>query len=167
MLDNFKRRFFWIVARTCFVLYRWLPLFGKLRAALGIVQQDGQFLVIHRNDGRGFCLPGGICAWKEAAEDTLRREIQEETGLIVTEGELRLSYFSDADVPCNISVFAVQTTGELKNSWEGSPHWMTVDEFEPRLLLSQQPVLEILRRMSANATVGENNDRGRTHEEDR
>jgi ADP-ribose pyrophosphatase YjhB (NUDIX family) len=158
-VDEFKRRLFWIVARTCFVLYRWFPLFGKLRAALGIVQRDGQFLIIHRNDGRGFCLPGGICGWRESAEDTLRREIQEETGLMVMERELKLSYFSDADVPCNISVFAVQADGELKNSWEGSAHWMTLAEFEPRLLLSQQPVLEILRQMSANADApqGHNN----------
>jgi 8-oxo-dGTP pyrophosphatase MutT (NUDIX family) len=162
VLDDFKRRLFWIVARTCFVLYRWFPLFGKLRAALGIVQRDGQFLIIHRNDGRGFCLPGGICGWRENAEATLRREIQEETGLIVTERELKLDYFSNADVPCNISVFAVQATGELKNSWEGSAHWMTLAELEPRLLLSQQPVLETLRRMSAISTAPGSNDRGPT-----
>jgi 8-oxo-dGTP pyrophosphatase MutT (NUDIX family) len=153
VLDNIKRRLFWIVARTCFVLYRWFPLFGRLRAALGIVQRDGQFLIIHRNDGRGFCLPGGICGWRENEEDTLRREIREETGLTVTEGQLKFSYVSDADVPCNISVFAVQATGELKNSWEGSPHWMTLAEFDPRLLLSQRPVLEILRKMSADAAI--------------
>jgi hypothetical protein len=36
---------------------------------------------------------------------------------------------------------------------------MTLAEFEPRLLLSQQPVLEILRQMSANADApqGHNN----------
>jgi ADP-ribose pyrophosphatase YjhB (NUDIX family) len=111
-------------------------------------------------------LPGGICGWRENVEETLRREIQEETGLTVTEGELKLSYFSDADVPCNITVYAVQANGDLKDSWEGSTHWMTLAEFEPRLLLSQRPVLEILRMMSANAAVEENNDRGRTHAKD-
>jgi hypothetical protein len=60
-----------------------------------------------------------------------------------------MRYHSTADVPCDISVFAVQATGELKNSWEGSPRWMTMAELEPRMLESQRPVLELLRKMCA------------------
>lgn len=145
-LDDFKRRLFWTVARTCFALYRWFPLFGTLRAAIGIIQREDKFLLIHRNDGRGLSLPGGISKWRETAEETLGREILEETGLSVTGKELKLKYYSDADVPCNISVFAVQASGELQSSWEGSPQWMTAAEVEPRLLPSQRPVLELLRR---------------------
>jgi 8-oxo-dGTP pyrophosphatase MutT (NUDIX family) len=142
---------FWIVARTCFTLYRWFPLFGKLRASIAIIHREGKFLAIHRNDGRGFSLPGGISGRSETAEASLDREVLEETGLSVTGKELLLEYFSDADVPCDLSVFEVQTSGDLKNSWEGSPQWMTVDELAPRLLPSQRPVLEWLRKMSANA----------------
>ncbi len=142
---------FWIVARTCFTLYGWFPLFGKLRASIAIIQREGKFLAIRRNDGRGISLPGGISGRKEAAEASLDREVREETGLSVTGKELLMEYFSDADVPCDISVFQVQASGELKNSWEGSPHWMTVDELEPRLLTSQRPVLELLREMPANS----------------
>lgn len=142
---------FWMVARTCFTLYRWFPLFGTLRAAIGIIQRDDKILVIHRNDGRGLSLPGGISKWREAAEETLAREILEETGLSVTEKELRLEYYSDADVPCNISVFEVQASGEPQNSWEGSPQWLTVAETEPRLVSSQGPVLELLSQTPTNA----------------
>jgi ADP-ribose pyrophosphatase YjhB (NUDIX family) len=151
VLDDFKRRMFWMVARTCFTLYRWLPLFGTLRASIGIIQRDDKILIIHRNDGRGLSLPGGISKWQETEEETLRREILEETGLSVTGKELKLHYFSDADVPCNISVFEVQASGELKNSWEGSPQWTTVAEMEPRLLPSQRHVLELINEMSRNA----------------
>jgi len=150
VLDEFKRRMFWIVARSCFTLYRWFPLFGKLRASVGIIQRDGQFLVIHRNDGRGFSLPGGISHWGEMPEETLCREILEETGLNVDGKELLLQYASAADVPCTISVFAVQASGESKNSWEGSSQWMILDELEPRLIESQRPVLDVLRQMSTN-----------------
>jgi 8-oxo-dGTP diphosphatase len=150
LLDDFKRRLFWIVARTCFPLYHWFPLFGTLRASIGIIQHNGKFLIIHRNDGRGFSLPGGISGRNETAEESLRREIMEETGLSVTGKELLLEYYSEADVPCNISVFAVQASGDPKNSWEGSPQWMTVDELEPRFVQSQRPVLEVLRKMSGN-----------------
>ena len=146
-LESLKRRLFWIVARTCLAFYRWVPLFGSLRASLAIIHRDQRFLVIQRNDGRGFSLPGGIARWKEAEEDTLHREVLEETGLRVTGQELRMRYHSTADAPCETCVFQVRATGELKNSWEGSPRWMTVAELEPRILKSQRPVLELLRKL--------------------
>lgn len=142
---------FWVIARTCFTAYHYLPIFGTLRASLGIIQRDGKFLIIHRNDGRGLCLPGGISSRNEAEIQTLRREILEETGLTVIGQEFKLKYYSDADVPCNVSVFEVQAAGEPGESWEGSPQWHTVEELEPRLLPSQHPVLELLKGMEANA----------------
>jgi len=138
-----------MVARTCLFLYRRFPLFGTLRASIAIIQRNQQFLVIQRNDGRGLSLPGGLANWKEAAEQTLRREVLEETGLRVTAQELRMHFHSTADVPCDVSVFEAQATGELINSWEGSPRWMTVAELEPRMLTSQRPVLELLKKMCA------------------
>lgn len=154
MFVNLKRRLFWIFARTCFALYRWFPLFGALRASIGIVHRGGKILVIQRNDGRGLSLPGGLASWKEAEETTLRREALEETGLTVTRLELRMRYPSTADVPCAISVFEFEASGELKDSWEGSPRWMTPAELEPQLLESQRPVLELLRTISAEAHQG-------------
>jgi 8-oxo-dGTP pyrophosphatase MutT (NUDIX family) len=145
-IEILKRRVFWVVARTCLALYRWFPVFGSLRAAIAIIHRDGKFLVIQRNDGRGVSLPGGIAGWKER-DETLRREVVEETGLGVTGRELRLRFHSTADVPCDVSVFEVQVVGELKSSWEGSPQWMTVAEIEPRILESQLPVLELMKKL--------------------
>lgn len=147
MLDDIKRRIFWIFARTCFTLYRRFPVFGRLRASLAIIRRENRILVIVRNDGRGLSLPGGIANWRETELETLHREVREETGLQVRGEELQLRYYSTADVPCNTSVFEVQATGELRKSWEGAPRWMTVDELEPRLLASQRPLLELLRKM--------------------
>ena len=151
MFATLKRRVFWIFARTCFALYRWFPLFGALRASIGIIHRGPTILVIERNDGRGLSLPGGLAGWKEAEETTLRREVLEEAGLSVSRLELKMRYGSTADVPCTISVFEVEASGELKDSWEGSPRWMTAAELEPRLLESQRPVLELLRKISAEA----------------
>jgi ADP-ribose pyrophosphatase YjhB (NUDIX family) len=151
LIDDLKRRAFWVFARTCFALYRRLPLFGTLRASIGIIQKDGKFLIIHRNDGRGLSLPGGISSWREAEEETLGREILEETGLSVRGKELKLKYYSEADVPCMISVYEVQADGELKNSWEGSAKWTTLAEMEPRLMQSQRPLLELIRKMASDA----------------
>jgi len=149
LLQSLKRGLFWIVARSCFALYRLFPLFGSLRASVGIIRRGQTFLVIQRNDGRGFSLPGGISGRNEAETQTLRREVLEETGLTVTGEELKMRYHSTADVPCDISVFEAEASGELKGSWEGSPLWMTLPELEPRLLESQRPVLDLLRKISA------------------
>jgi 8-oxo-dGTP pyrophosphatase MutT (NUDIX family) len=148
--DILKRRLFWIVARTCFALYRRFPLFGSLRASIATIQRSEQFLIILRNDGRGVSLPGGIARWKETEEETLRREVFEETGLRITSQELRLHFDSTADVPCHVAVFEAQAIGELKGSWEGSPQWMTVAELAPRILPSQRPVLELMNKMSTS-----------------
>jgi 8-oxo-dGTP pyrophosphatase MutT (NUDIX family) len=144
---------FWVFARTCFALYRRFPLFGTLRASIGIIRKDNKFLMIHRYDGRGLSLPGGISKWREAEEETLRREILEETGLSVRGEELKRKYYSDADVPCMISVYEAQADGELKNSWEGSAKWTTLAELEPVLMQSQRPVLDLIKQMAAKARL--------------
>jgi 8-oxo-dGTP pyrophosphatase MutT (NUDIX family) len=136
---------FWIVARSCFSLYRIFPIFGSLRASIAIIRREREFLVIQRADGRGLSLPGGISNWRETEMETVRREVLEETGLSVTALEFRMSYHSTADLPCTISVFEAQAAGELVDSWEGSPRWMPPAEIQPRLLKSQRPVLELLK----------------------
>lgn len=136
-----------MVARTCITLYGWFPVFGSLRAGLALIHRDGRFLMIDRNDGRGVCLPGGISTRGEEEAATVRREVLEETGLTVTGAELRLRFYSSVDVPCNACVFEVRVSGEIKDSWEGTPRWMTCKELEPRLLESQRPVLELMQKM--------------------
>ncbi len=110
--------------------------------------------MIHRNDGRGLSLPGGIASWREPEESTLRREVQEETGLEVATVTFRMRFSSRADVPCTISVFEVEATGDLRESWEGSPRWMTIAELQDRLVESQRPALELMKRISAE-TIGQ------------
>lgn len=141
-----KRRLFWIFARTCFALYRTFPIFGSLRAAIAIIHRDGKFLVIQRNDGRGVSLPGGLAGWREAEECALRREVTEETGLRVDEATLRTVYQNIADIPCKTSVFEAEVDGELRESWEGAPAWMTIQELEPQLVESQWPVLALMKK---------------------
>jgi 8-oxo-dGTP pyrophosphatase MutT (NUDIX family) len=149
--ENLKRRLFWLIARTCFTLYRTFPVFGSLRASIAIIHSGKRFLVIQRNDGRGLSLPGGIAGWRESEESALRREVHEETGLDVTSLKLKKRYHSRTDVPCMISVFDVNASGELQDSWEGSACWMTIEELEPRLLASQERALECMREINTES----------------
>lgn len=148
---SLKRRLFFVVARVCFALYRTFPIFGPLRASLAVIHRENKFLAIERSDGRGMSLPGGIAGRREAPELAMRREVLEETGLTVTLAHLEMTYFSAAEVPSNISVFRAEATGELKESWEGTPHWMTVEELEPRLIKSQRPVLKLMASTRADS----------------
>lgn len=140
---------FWIVARTCFALYRTFPLFGMLRASIGILQREDKFLVIERADGLGLCLPGGASSWRETEKSTLHREFREETGLVVTCEKLQLTYESRSELPCTVSAYEVHASGEPKGSWEGAVQWTTLEELESRILAGQRPILEILRRLSS------------------
>ena len=124
-------------------------MFGPLRSSVGIIYRDGKFLIVERNDGRGLCLPGGINSRGESEASGLVREVREETGLTVTETTFEMKYFSNTDVPCNISVFRVKAIGELKSSWEGSPQWLTLAEIEPRMIESQRRVLELMKKIAS------------------
>jgi 8-oxo-dGTP pyrophosphatase MutT (NUDIX family) len=104
---------------------------------------------MHRNDGRGLSLPGGIAEFHEPEEETLRREVREETGLQVVNFALKTRYHSNTDVPCDISVFVVQAEGELRSSWEGTPQWMYLSQIEPHLIRSQKPALQAMKEIGA------------------
>jgi 8-oxo-dGTP pyrophosphatase MutT (NUDIX family) len=60
-----------------------------------VLNEENEILLQHRSDG-GWGLPGGIMELGESMEETARREVQEETGLVVGELEL-MGIFSGKD----------------------------------------------------------------------
>lgn len=139
-----KRLLFRVIARTAIATYSRVPIFGFLRASIAVLRKDDLILVIDRNDARGFSFPGGLAHFGEAAEQAMRREVEEETGLKVEKSSFLFEYRSTADIPCVVSVFEVEASGNLSESWEGSPRWLSRMEIKPRLLSSQ---IEVLTRL--------------------
>ena len=141
LLANVKRVLFRVIARTAIATYRSFPIFGYLRASIAILRKDDLILVIDRNDARGFSFPGGLAHPRETAEQAMRREVEEETGLKIEKSSFLFDYRSTADIPCVVSVFEVEASGNLAESWEGSPRWLSRAEIKLRLLPSQTEVL--------------------------
>jgi|SRR5271154_2244904 len=144
LADRVKRNLFWVVARVAFGCYRRVPIFGRLRAAIGIIRHGNRVLVIRRNDGRGFSFPGGLAHPWETDEQALVREVGEETGLRAQSFEFAFRYDSDGEIPARIAVFYVNAVGEPRGSWEGTPEWVELKVAQAGVLRSQKYAVERL-----------------------
>jgi 8-oxo-dGTP pyrophosphatase MutT (NUDIX family) len=142
--SGISNKVFWVFARLSFAAYCRFPIFGALSAAVGIMCQEGKYLVVHRSDGRGLSFPGGLQRPWETAKQALIREVREETGLEVTRCSLKLRYYSSADIPVNVTVFEIEASGQLQDSWEGLPCWLPADDLRQGLLASQRRILEFV-----------------------
>jgi 8-oxo-dGTP pyrophosphatase MutT (NUDIX family) len=141
-----KRSLFAVISRCAFTTYSYLPIFGYLPGAVAVLRKGELFLVIDRSDGRGVSFPGGFKLPWETAEQAMRREVLEETGLAIEKSSLLFEYRNSADIHCTVTVFAGEASGALTESWEGSPRWLSAVETLPRLLPSQRAILERLQR---------------------
>ena len=141
LFANLKRLLFRVIARTAIATYSYIPIFGYLRASVAVLRKDDLILVIDRNDARGFSFPGGLAHPGETPEQAMRREVEEETGLKVEKSSFLFDYRSTADIPCVVSVFEIEASGRLAESWEGAPRWLTRAEIRLRLLPSQTEIL--------------------------
>jgi len=103
-----------------------------LPGAAAIIEQDNQLLMLERSDGLGFCLPGGIMRWNESIQNTLQREVKEETGYDIEilqpfknySGPQRDSRFSSLALVYTAGII----DGRLTPSNEGTPIWIPREE---------------------------------------
>lgn len=145
-MSSMKRLLFRVIARTAITLYSYVPIFGYLRASMAVLRKGNLILIIDRNDDRGFSFPGGLAHPGESAEQAMRREVHEETGLQVERSNFLFEYRSSVDIPVVISVFDAEASGSLIESWEGSPRWLPANEIRTRLLASQQEIMNRIAR---------------------
>ena len=143
-LHRGKRLLFAVISKVGLATYSTFPIFGPLRASVGVIRNAARVLLIDRSDGRGFSFPGGLAFFWETAEQALVREILEETGLRVRKSIPLFTYSAANEIPCTITVFEVEADGELAESWEGSPCWLVLTEMRSSLLPSQRSIVDRL-----------------------
>ena len=145
----FRARVFWLISRMGHAIYGRFPILGRIRGSVAVIRREGGYLVIRRNDGLGLGFPGGIARRKEPPEQAVRREVREETGLSVERAELLFDFRLDKPFPVHTFVFEVNTKGELRESWEGVPVVVGLEELEKGIVVSQRPIVSYLRSNGA------------------
>jgi 8-oxo-dGTP pyrophosphatase MutT (NUDIX family) len=140
--------FFWLISRTAIFLYRRFPLFGPIPGSIAIIRRDGGFLAIKRNDGYGLGLPGGLARPWETAEQALRREVREETGLELITADLRFEFQTSILYPTRTTVFEATAEGRVHNSWEGAAAIVSLADLDRHIMPTQRPVVDYLQRAS-------------------
>ncbi len=139
-----RSRLFWLVYHTSCKLYTWFPIFGRIRGSVAIIRRESGFLVIERNDGHGLGFPGGIAAFRENPEKTVRREVREETGLRLLTAEFKFHFIHPEPFPTETYVFEATAEGELRSSWEGTARIASLAELQTRVVPQQRQVVDYL-----------------------
>lgn len=151
---SLQAQLFRLISRTATALYRVFPIYGHLPGAIGIIRRGEKFVVIDRSDGFGLSFPGGLARKKEDPVETLWREVEEETGLIVSSSALRFSYMDESLYPIETYVFEAQANGHLRSSWEGEAKLVTFDELRAGIVVSQRQAVAWIEKQTAQDRAG-------------
>ena len=95
---------------------------GKVvtEAACVLIKKDDKILLVSVNPrfGTGWCLPGGKHEPGELGKDAAKRELYEETGLVVDYGDMHFIYYGPSVEP------GFLVTTYKAEYWEGEPKEM-------------------------------------------
>lgn len=132
-------------------------------AVVAVVFDDqGRLLVIHRTDNDKWALPGGAQDFGESLAGTVRREVEEETGIVVEPVDIIGTYtdpghiiaYDDGEVrqEFSISYLAKPIGGQPRTSSESSEvKWLTPAELDA-LDISDAMRLRINHALDPNRT---------------
>jgi ADP-ribose pyrophosphatase YjhB (NUDIX family) len=118
--------------------------------AFALVERDGRYLVLQRGQEpyRGHWeLPGGFVEAGERPDESLRREIFEETGLQVETpgiiGAYNSRYGDDGKWTVDVAFHCQASSGDLKLSAESSDAaWVTIEQMPPLAFAGERSALK-------------------------
>lgn len=115
-----------------------------------ILDSQGNVLALDKENGRytGTTFPGGHVEPGETFQDSVIREVREETGLEIQEPALcGVYHWKELNFHNVLFLYkAEKFTGTLKSSKEGKVYWIPVEEFEKKeLAKGMEYVLEIMK----------------------
>jgi ADP-ribose pyrophosphatase YjhB (NUDIX family) len=135
-------------------------------AGVLLLNQEEQLLLLRRTDNEAWSIPGGAMEPGETLEQTARREMEEETGLVPVELDL-VSVFSgpeffyrypNGDEVYNVS--AVYMAAEVQGSWEIDPQehhlarFFDLDSLPEPISPPVLPILEYFIRLRRQGQSG-------------
>lgn len=113
------------------ILFVELP---PISSSAAIIVRDKKLLVVKLSYRNGYALPGGLVQTGENIEETLIREVKEETGLTVSSMKYFGSFSTNAEVPGVNTTFITETKGEIKVSDEGTLSWEDPKEIVSKMV---------------------------------
>jgi 8-oxo-dGTP diphosphatase len=144
MLGNTRRSMLAWLADVAHVLLGWalrlarILTLGQLPPLVGvgaIVLREGHLLALRRHDAR-YALPGGAMRYGETCDETLRRELREETGAEIAIDGLVGVYSAPApgrNLRAVVIVYRCHWAegSTARASYEGEPVWLPLDDLPP------------------------------------
>jgi 8-oxo-dGTP diphosphatase len=100
---------------------------SPILSACVIIEQGGKILLVHRSDGLGYTIPGGIVRYKETVDECVRREAREETGYDVRITDI-VGIYSSIDRDPRFRAASIAYKGQIvggkeQHSGEGQTCW--------------------------------------------
>ncbi len=120
-------------------------------SVVAVIRDGNKVLMINRKDGAGLGLPGGFLRLRESAEDGVKREIKEETGLDIKIKDMIhvLSGRRKGTRVCSVDlVYSAEIVGnkKLTNSLEGVCQWIDLEDInQHQIAFDYVQVLKILK----------------------
>lgn len=124
----------------------------KLNANAVVTNKEGKFLLVRLKKGYfagALCIPGGGVHFHELSHDAAKREVYEETGILV-DNEFKPYGFcelmsKEIEQHKIVMLLHAEAEGIPQDTEEGEADWYTYEEAEPELLAFARESIRIWR----------------------
>jgi 8-oxo-dGTP pyrophosphatase MutT (NUDIX family) len=125
----YKLRAFFVLFVVKIISKIFFVEFPPIFSVTALIKEGEKLLFLDLSYLKGFGFPGGIIKADENLEESLKREVFEETGLTVVKSKYVDSVKSKVNGISKVSaIFIVEVNGEIRDSEEGKLFWLKPQE---------------------------------------